>query len=142
MIARGPGTGLPVLAATTSARAATELAELTNVVVVHRMNDAAAARHLETVANGADAPVPSGSGPDTPDPGDHPGSAAGDDLGSAAAASPGSLAALRDGEFLLTVKNPPRLVTRALVVRTRIPQPARESRSARDATAAVAGQRA
>ena len=41
LIARGPGTGLPVLAATTSPRAAAELAELTNVVVAHRMTGAA-----------------------------------------------------------------------------------------------------
>ena len=39
LIARGPGAGLPVLAATTSAPAAAELAELTNVVVAHRMED-------------------------------------------------------------------------------------------------------
>ena len=39
LIARGPAAGLPVLAATTSAPAAAELAELTNVVVAHRMDD-------------------------------------------------------------------------------------------------------
>ena len=130
MITRGPGTGLPVLAATTSARAAAELAELTNVVVVHRMDDAAAARHLAAVSGGAGPPPE--TRPDVPDPA---GRAAGNDPGSAAAASP-SLTALRDGEFLLTVKNPRRLVPRALAVRARVPH------LARDAGAAVAGQRA
>ena len=130
MITRGPGTGLPVLAATTSARAAAELAELTNVVVVHRMDDAAAARHLAAVSGGAGPPPE--TRPDVPDPA---GRAAGTDPGSAAAASP-SLTALRDGEFLLTVKNPRRLVPRALAVRARVPH------LARDAGAAVAGERA
>jgi hypothetical protein len=39
LIARGPAAGLPVLAATTSAAAAAEVAELTNVVVAHQMAD-------------------------------------------------------------------------------------------------------
>jgi hypothetical protein len=47
LIARGPGAGLPVLAATTSAPAAAELAELTNVVVAHRMADEATPRSLD-----------------------------------------------------------------------------------------------
>src|SRR5580693_1759637 len=42
LIARGPGTGLPVLAVTTFPQVAADLAELTNVVVAHRMTDAAA----------------------------------------------------------------------------------------------------
>ena len=50
LIARGPGAGLPVLAATTSAPAAAELAELTNVVVAHRMEDQAAPRSLDGVS--------------------------------------------------------------------------------------------
>ena len=79
LIARGPGAGLPVLATTTSAPAAAELAELTNVVVAHRMDDEATPRSL------------------------------------------GGLSALRAGEFLLTVKEPPRLVPRAVLVRARIP---------------------
>ncbi|HYB16011.1 MAG TPA: hypothetical protein VEF71_11145 [Streptosporangiaceae bacterium] len=142
MIARGPDTGLPVLAATTSARAAAGLAELTNVVVAHRMDDAAAARHLEAVAGGADPPVPPATGPDTPDQGDPAGPAARGDPGSARTASAGSLSGLRDGEFLLTVKNPARLVPRALLVRARVPMPGREPRGGRDTRAAVAGQRA
>jgi hypothetical protein len=127
IIARGPDAGLPVLAATTSARAAAELAELTNVVVVHRMNDAATARHLATLAGGPD-PVPRGA--DRAEP------AAARDPGPGPAASSGSLSALRDGEFLLTVKNPRRLVPRALVVRARIPPLARDTR------ASAAGRRA
>jgi len=145
MIARGPGTGLPVLAATTSARVAAELAGLTNVAVAHRMNDVTAARHLAAVVTAADSPATPATGPDAPGPGDSAGSAAGGDPGSAPAASAGSLAALRDGEFLLRVKDPPRLVPRALAVRARVPQPAqgaRGARSTRDARAAVAGQRA
>jgi hypothetical protein len=85
LIARGPGAGLPVLAATTSAPAAAELAELTNVVVAHRMADEATPRSLD------------------------------------------GLSALRAGEFLLTVKNPRRLVPRAAFVRARIPSPARDT---------------
>ena len=84
LIARGPGAGLPVLAATTSAPAAAELVELTNVVVAHRMAGEAAPRSLD------------------------------------------ALSALRAGEFLLTVKDPRRLVPRAVFVRARIP-PAREA---------------
>jgi hypothetical protein len=84
LIARGPGAGLPVLAATTSAPAAAELVELTNVVVAHRMAAEAAPRGLD------------------------------------------ALSALRAGEFLLTVKDPRRLVPRAVFVRARIP-PAREA---------------
>jgi hypothetical protein len=61
MIARGPGTGLPVLAATTFPQVATELAELTNVVVLHRMTDAATAGQLAAVA-GATAGPPLGAG--------------------------------------------------------------------------------
>ena len=49
MIARGPGTGLPVLAATTSAPVAADLADLVNVVVAYRIDDAAAARQLSEV---------------------------------------------------------------------------------------------
>ena len=90
MIGRGPASGLPVLAATTSAQVAADLADLSNVVVACRMDDTAAARRL--------------LGPAPP-----PDQEAG-------AAGP---AALRDGEFLLAVKNPPRLVPRGLLVRAR-----------------------
>jgi len=47
LIARGPGAGLPVVAATTSAPAAAELADLTNAVVAHRMDDEATPRSLD-----------------------------------------------------------------------------------------------
>ena len=77
MINRGPGAGLPVLAATTSGPAAAELAELTNVVVAHRMSDDIAPPGLDGVS------------------------------------------ALRNGEFMLTVKDPPRVVPRAAFVRAR-----------------------
>ena len=90
LIARGPGAGLPVLAATSSAPAAAELAELTNVVVAHRMDAAAAPGGLD------------------------------------------GLSALRPGEFLLTVKNPRRLVPRADFVRARIPSPGRDGDPARE----------
>jgi hypothetical protein len=83
MIARGPATGLPVLAATTSAPVAADLAAFVNVVIAHRMDDTAAAGPI------ADA---------------------------------GDLSALRDGEFLLAVKNPRRLVPRGLLVRARVPR--------------------
>jgi hypothetical protein len=84
LIARGPGTGLPVLAATTSAPAAAELAGLTNVVVAYRMPDEATPPSLD------------------------------------------GLSALRPGEFLLTVKNPRRLVPRGVFVPARIPPPGRD----------------
>jgi hypothetical protein len=98
LIARGAGVGLPALATTTTARAAAELAQLTNAVVVHRMTDAATARHLPTDA--------------------------------------GHLSALHDGEFVLAVNNPRRLVPRAFLVRARI------SPAARPGRIAAAGQRA
>jgi hypothetical protein len=77
MVTRGPAAGWPVLATATSGAAAAELAELTNVVVAHRMNGGLAPAALDGVS------------------------------------------ALRDGEFLLTVKNPQRLVPRAAFVRAR-----------------------
>jgi hypothetical protein len=95
LIARGAGVGLPVLAATTSAQVGAELSELTNVLIAHRMNDAAAAQQL-----------------------------------SGAAAETGGLAALRDGEFLLAVKSPQRLVPRSRLVRARTPQLTHLSRPA------------
>jgi len=96
MIARGRDTGLPVLAATTSAQVAADLAGLTNVVVALPHQDTAAAHALAA-----------------------PGPAAEGDDGTARFAS-----ALRDGEFLLTVKDPPRLVSRGSLVRARV-RPAR-----------------
>ena len=131
LIARGPGTGLPVLAATTSAPVAADLADLVNVVVAYRMNDAAAARRLSEVT-GASALA----GPGQPDVSASPGAKAG--LGPVADAV--ELPALRGGEFLLAVKNPQRLVPRGLLVRARVPQFARDAgpaaapRQAREST--------
>ena len=88
MIARGPVTGLPVLAVTTAAQVAGELADLTNVLVVHRMTDPAVSRQL-----------------------------------AAAAVDPASL---RDGEFVLAVRDPPRLVPSAEAVPARIRRSPRE----------------
>jgi hypothetical protein len=124
MIARGPAAGLSVLAATTSPPVGVELAQLTNVVVAHRMNDAAAARHLAG-AVGAAAPelLPVGSagavGPAAVGPAAVEPAAASPAAG--LAADTGSLPALREGEFLLAVRNPRRLVPRGQLVRARTP---------------------
>jgi hypothetical protein len=112
---------LPVLAATTSAQVAVVLADLVNVIVAHRMDDAAAARRLSAVA-GPLAPADPGRPPDL---GADANSGANPGLGPAAA--PVDLSTLRDGEFLLAVKNPRRLVPRGLLVRARVPQIARDS---------------
>src|SRR6266568_4470128 len=97
MIARGRDVGLPVLAATTSAQVAADLADMVNVVVAHRMEESAMAARLAAVA-----PDPIADG----DP---------------ATAGPGSVAGLRDGEFLLAVRHPPRFLPRGLLVRARVP---------------------
>jgi hypothetical protein len=107
MIARGRGVGLPVLAATTSAQVASDLADMVNVAVAHRMEDTAATRRLAAV-------VPAAAGP-APDPVADAGRA-GDPPGSSYPAG------LRDGEFLLTVRHPPRVVPRGLLVRARVPK--------------------
>ncbi len=120
MIARGQATGLPVLAATTSAPIAADLADLVNVVVAHRMDDAAAARRLSAVA-GAAGPAAPGRPPD-PDEAANPGTGPATDMS--------DLSALRDGEFLLTVKDPRRFVPRGLLVRARVPQFTRDGRPA------------
>jgi hypothetical protein len=91
MIARGEGTGLPVLAATTSPQAGAELAELANVVVAHRDRE---------------------------------------DLVSEPATETGRPEPLGEGEFLLAVKNPPRVVPRGTLVRARTPAIPRDSRRA------------
>ena len=108
MIARGRSAGLPVLAATTSALVAPDLAEMVNVVVAHRIQDPEAAHRLAAV-------IPAAAGP-----------AAGPAAGAAdpAAGAPGSPdpAGLRDGEFVLAVRHPPRLVPRGLLVRGRVPR--------------------
>jgi hypothetical protein len=94
LVARGRDTGLPVLATTTSAQVAADLADLVNVVVAHRMAEGGAvAQRLPAVA---------------------------------APAVQADLSALRDGEFLLAVKDPPRVVPRGLLVRARVPRLARD----------------
>ena len=52
MIARGRGVGLPVLAATTSAPVASDLADMVNVVVAHRIQEYAALGIEEFVLSG------------------------------------------------------------------------------------------
>ena len=103
MIARGRDTGLPVLAATSSAQVAADLADMVNVVVAHRTQDTTMAAHLASIAA---------------DPAEER------DPAMAGALGPASPAALRDGEFLLAVKHPPRLVPRGLLVRAKVPSAA------------------
>jgi len=91
LIAAGPVTGLAVLATTWSAQAAGELAELPNALVVHRVADPGTARRLAAVAS-TEAP---------------------------AAVTADDLHSLGDGEFLLAVTRPWRLVPRAFAVRAR-----------------------
>jgi hypothetical protein len=120
LIARGRVAGLPVLAATTSAPVAADLADLVNVVVAHRMADEDAARRLSAVA----AALRPGSG-QPPEPRATAESGAADS--GAQAADP---AALRSGEFLLAVQDPPRLVPGGLLVRARVPQVIRDRAAA------------
>jgi len=115
LIARGRGTGLPVLAATASAHVAPDLAGLANVLVAHRMDDAAAGRRLAAVAAA---------------PGQRPDPGPDADAAPEPVADTADLSALRDGEFLLAVKNPRRLVPRARAVRARIRPLARGGRPA------------
>jgi hypothetical protein len=95
MIARGRDTGLPVLAATTSAQVAADLVDLANVVIALPMEDTALERRL--------------AGQDPAAEGDH------------GAAGSGFSSVLRAGEFLLAVKDPPRLVSCGSLVRARVP---------------------
>ncbi len=115
LIVRGRAAGLPVLAATTSAPVAADLAGLVNVVVAHRMADDAAARRLSAVAATLQ-----------PGPGSGPGAGAAQPPGPGAA----DPAALRSGEFLLAVQDPPRLVPGGLLVRARVPTAIRGGRAA------------
>src|SRR5690242_1371154 len=118
LIARGRPAGLPVLAATTSAPVAADLADLVNVVIAHRMADGGA---VPWVADGATVPWVTD------------GAAAPREAGAvatprrAAAADP---ATLRDGEFVLAVRDPPRLVPSGLLVRARVPKVSRDGHAA------------
>jgi hypothetical protein len=108
-----------VLAATTSAPVAADLADLVNVVVAYRMDDAAVARRLSEVTGAAALAGP--GRPAEPDGSASPGAKAGPVAGAV------DLSALRPGEFHLAVKNPQRLVPRGLLVRARVPQVARDA---------------
>jgi hypothetical protein len=92
------------------------------VLVVHRMTDAAVAHRLAMAAGHPD-PVMSaagGTGPGFAD-GGRPGST--EHPGAPVAVDPPSLG---DGEFVLAVKDPPRLVPRAVAVPPRIRRSPRE----------------
>lgn len=101
LIAAGPAAGLSVVATTASASAASELAEHVNVLLVHRVTDSAAAGRLAAVA-APRLPPPGSAGAEIP-----------------AAVTPDDLAALGDGEFLMAVARPRRLVPRVLGVQAR-----------------------
>jgi hypothetical protein len=73
---------------------------MVNVVVAHRTQDTTLAARLAAIA-----PDPAGES----------------DPAVAVTLGPASPAVLRDGEFLLAVKHPPRLVPRGLLVRARVP---------------------
>jgi hypothetical protein len=109
LIACGHGSGLPVLATTTSAQAAADLAALSNVLVAHRISDVVAASKVAGAAGLVVSHSPA-----------LPGDAA-DPAGTAATAAVRDLSALRDGEFLLAVRDPPRLMPQGLLVAARIP---------------------
>ncbi|HET9972742.1 MAG TPA: hypothetical protein VFQ68_31215 [Streptosporangiaceae bacterium] len=118
LIARGRPAGLPVLAATTSAPVAADLADLVNVVIAHRMADGAA---VPWATDGAAASREAG--------GVTASWAAGGAAASrlAAAADP---ATLRDGEFVMAVRDPPRLVPSGLLVPARVPKVSGDGRAA------------
>jgi hypothetical protein len=84
-------------------------------VVAYRMDDAAAAGRLSEVTSAAAL-----AGPGRP-------LAPGASVGPGPVAGAADLSALRDGEFLLAVKNPRRLVPRGLLVRARVPQSGRDA---------------
>jgi len=127
LVAAASAAGLAVLATTTSAAAASVLAEHANALVVHRMSDPVAARELAAaVAPRRPAPVAQMSGPAATWP-----AAAG---GEPAAVTADDLLCLGDGEFVLAVRSPRRLVPHAHAVRARILLP----RSGRPASARAA----
>jgi hypothetical protein len=148
LIAAGGAAGLPVIATTSSVRAAAELAELPNALVVHRVSEPAAARRLAAVAAprllpatglpatglpgtglpasgfsgtgvpGAGAPAPGIHGPP---PERVPGHGPAQGVEAPAAVSAADVATLGEAEFVLAVARPRRLVPRALAVRPREP---------------------
>jgi hypothetical protein len=125
MITYGPQAGLPVLATTTAAPVAADLTGLVNVVVAHRMDEGAVDGWLASLTE----PAVAGAG-DPPDPAGPPSVQTGQPD------SPAPLSALGPGEFVLAVRNPPRVVPRGRAVRARVPVP-RHARAA-DGAAGVA----
>jgi hypothetical protein len=101
----GAGAGLAVLATTTSGQAAAGLAECTNALVLHRMADQTAAYRLAAVAARRQA-QPGPAGPELP-----------------SAVTGDQLLALGEGEFLVSVARPPRLVPHAIAVQARVGGP-------------------
>jgi hypothetical protein len=130
LIARGRPAGLPVLAATTSAPVAADLADLVNVVVAHRMADSAAARRLSAVAAAARPGLDQPPEPEVATPPGAPGSEASRSGVPGSGGPAADPATLRTGEFLLAVQDPPRLVPSGILVRARVPQVARDARAA------------
>ena len=117
MIAHGAQAGLPVLATTTAAPVAADLASLVNVVVAHQLDAAAAARLLAALGlSSLEPPALAGAtGGGPPDPAS-PGMSR-----TEPASSPAQLSTLGPGEFLLAVRNPPRVVPHGRAVRARVP---------------------
>jgi hypothetical protein len=113
MISHGAQAGLPVLATTTAGPVAADLARLVNVVVAHQLEDAAAAGLLSALGLPAVAQAAAQDGP--PDP-------AGPPMGrTEQPPSPPPMSTLGPGEFLLAVRNPPRVVPHGRAVRARVP---------------------
>jgi hypothetical protein len=125
LIAAGPAAGLSVVAATSSTRAAGELAEHLNALIMHRVTDPVAAWRLAAVA------APRWPGARTVAPPTAAGSITQSiplepvdraiDPADAGTLTPDDVTTLGDGEFLLAVARPRRLVRRALAVRAREP---------------------
>jgi hypothetical protein len=136
LIARGRSAGLPVLAATTSVPVAADLADLVNVVIAHRMADGAAVPWAtdggaaSREAGGVTASQEAGGAAASPEAG---GAAASWEAGGAAAsrlAAAADPATLRDGEFVMAVRDPPRLVPSGLLVPARVPRVSGDGRAA------------
>jgi hypothetical protein len=126
LIAAGPVAGLSVIATTSSPKAAADLAGHTNALLMHRIADPAAARRLATAAASNWPPAAALNRPGPPAaalnrPGPPAAAHAGvREAGIPAAVSAADLAALGDGELVLAVARPRRLVPRVLAVRCRI----------------------
>lgn len=106
LIAAGPRTGLAVVATTSYAPAARDLAQQLNTLLVHRVADQGVAQRLAAVAS------PRLSSPEVAIPPEPAGALGG--------LRPEVLTGLRDGEFLLSVAGSKRLVPRAQAIRAKI----------------------